>query len=54
MEPVKRKVFKDLVLSVVKEEYDLGVRNDLRGQGDGWHSGWKGIRAVDLEAGVTN
>jgi hypothetical protein len=40
---------------VVKEEYDLGIRNDIRGlQGDGWHCGWKGIRAVDLQAAVEN
>jgi hypothetical protein len=54
MEPVKRKVFKDLVLPVVKEEYDLGVRNDIRGQGEGWHSGWKGIRAGNVDAAVKN
>jgi hypothetical protein len=38
---------------MVNEQFDLGIRNDIRGlEGDGWHSGCKGIRAVDLEEAV--
>jgi hypothetical protein len=49
MEPVNRRLFKDLVPPVVKQEYDLGIRNDLRDNvADRWHAGWKGIRVLDL------
>jgi len=50
MAPVKRKTFKSLVPPVIQDEFNLGIRNDLHEQdGGGWHCGWKGIRALDLE-----
>jgi hypothetical protein len=50
MPPVKRKVFKDLVPPAVKEEYDLGIRNDIQDpEGNKWQRGWKGIGILDPE-----
>jgi hypothetical protein len=44
-----------IVPPAVKEEFDLGIRNDIRTEGEGWHCGWKEIKAVDLElAGKEN
>jgi hypothetical protein len=56
MPPVKRQVFKALVPPVIRQEYEIGIRNDLHDEpGGGWHCGWKGIRALDLEpAGQVN
>jgi len=52
MEPVQRRIFKKLVPPVIQQEFELGIRNDIRGlEGAGWHCGWKGIRAVEVEAG---
>ena len=48
MPHVNRKIFKNLVPPVVKEQFDLGVRNDLQDQaGDKWQRGWKGIGILD-------
>jgi len=53
MPPVNRRVFKDLIPAVIKEEYDLGVRNDLMNEtGDKWQRGWKGIGILEPEAAV--
>jgi len=50
MPTVKRQVFKALVPPVIQEQYELGIRNDIRDlTGGGWHCGWKGIRVLDLE-----
>ena len=56
MPAVKRKEFKALVPAAIQEQFDLGIRNDLHDQAKSeWHSGWKGIRALDLEpAGQAN
>jgi hypothetical protein len=53
MPPVNRKVFKHLVPPVVKEQFDLGIRNDLQDQtGDKWQRGWKGIGILESETAV--
>jgi hypothetical protein len=53
MPPVKRRVFKDLVPPAIQQQYAVGIRHDVVDKaGDGWHYGWKGIHAVDLEAAV--
>jgi hypothetical protein len=53
MPPVNRKVFKHLVPPVVKEQFDLGIRNDLQDQaGDKWQRGWKGIGVLEPEVAV--
>lgn len=53
--PVKRKEFKGLVAPAIHEQFELGVRNDLRDEAKGeWHSGWKGIRAMDLRTVASN
>jgi hypothetical protein len=50
MPAVKRKEFKALVPAAIQEQFDLKIRNDLREpEGDRWHAGWKGIRALDIE-----
>jgi len=55
MAPVNRKVFKELVPPAVKDQFDLGIRNDLKDQaGGGWHSGWQGIRAQGVEPVTQN
>jgi hypothetical protein len=50
MPPVNRKIFKNLVPAVVKDQFNLGVRNDLQDQaGDKWQRGWKGIGILEPE-----
>lgn len=44
---VKRHEFKNLVPPMIREEFDLGIRNDLEKECGG-SSGWKGIRALKL------
>jgi hypothetical protein len=53
MVPVKRTVFKGMFCPLVRETFNVGLRHDIinpetQKQGDGW----KGIHAIDLEAGV--
>jgi hypothetical protein len=53
MPPVNRKVFNDLVPPIVKEEHDLGIRNDIHDEtGDKWQRGWKGIGVLEPEAAL--
>jgi hypothetical protein len=50
MPVVKRQMFKALIPPAIREQYELGIRNDLHDpSGGGWHSGWKGIRVMDME-----
>ena len=50
MPVVKRQVFKQLVPPQIRDQYELGIRNDIHDlAGGGWHCGWKGIRVLDLE-----
>ena len=53
MVPVKRTVFKGMFCPLVRETFNVGLRHDIispetQKQSDGW----KGIRALDLEAGL--
>jgi len=41
--PVNRRDFKNLIAEVVREEFGLGIRNDLKLQDGKWGSGWRGI-----------
>jgi hypothetical protein len=44
---VKRPVFKDLVCPLVREQFDLGLRNDLITEGTPkQQQGWKGLKTV--------
>ncbi len=53
MPPVNRKIFKNLVPPVVKQQFDLGIRNDLQDEtGDKWQRGWKGIGILERAAAV--
>ena len=50
MPPVNRKIFKNLVPPAIQQQFDLGLRHDVRDEEEnGSHYGWKGIRAVELE-----
>jgi hypothetical protein len=53
MVPVKRTIFKGMFCPLVRETFNVGLRHDIinpktQKQGDGW----KGIGALDLQAGV--
>jgi hypothetical protein len=53
MVPVKRTIFKRMFCPLVRDAFNVGLRHDIinpetQKQGDGW----KGIGALDLEAGV--
>ena len=51
--PLNRRVFKHLMPPVVKEQFDLGVRNDLQDEtGNKWQRGWKGIGILEPEVAV--
>ena len=50
MAPVKRSIFKNLVPSVIQQQYDLRIRNDLPGEASGGiHRGWRGIGILGPE-----
>ncbi len=51
MEPVKRNIFKRIFSPLIREEFNLCLRNDLvNGTTKKQSRGWKGLRAVDFEA----
>jgi hypothetical protein len=53
MPVVNRQVFKQLVPPQIRDQYELGIRNDLHDlAGGGWHSGWKGIRLLEVEPAI--
>ena len=53
MAPVKRTIFKGMFAPMIREAFDLGLRNDIIDQATHKQTaGWKGLRAVDLEGGV--
>ena len=48
MPPVNRRMFKNLVPPAVKDEYDLGIRNDIHDpEGNKWQRGWKGLGILE-------
>ena len=50
MPPIKRRVFKDLVPPAVKNEYDIGIRNDIHDpDGTNWTRGWSGLGIIAPE-----
>jgi len=48
MEPLKRCVFKPMIAPLIREQFDLGLRNDLLGENQRQTSGWKNLRAMDF------
>jgi hypothetical protein len=48
MDPVKRQVFKPMFAPLIREQFDLGLRNDIVGQNQRQTAGWKNLRAVDF------
>jgi len=50
MDPVKRGVFRGMFSPIIRELFDLGLRNDIHDPVTKHQTaGWKGIRTLDLE-----
>jgi hypothetical protein len=50
MDPVKRGVFRGMFSPIIRELFDLGLRNDIQDPVTKHQTaGWKGIRTLDLE-----
>lgn len=49
VEPVARKAFKQLVVEIIKEEFAVGFRSDLKNAEGRYLRGWKGL-TVDVDA----
>ena len=47
VEPVQRRQFKQLIVETVREEFGLGLRNDLKNAEGNYLRGWKGL-AVEM------
>ena len=43
VEPVQRRQFKQLIVETVREEFGLGLRNDLKNAEGNYLRGWKGL-----------
>ncbi len=55
MDPIKRPFFKGMVIPIVREEFNVSLRNDLRGRSSPKQMcGWKDLRALDLDSLVKN
>jgi hypothetical protein len=48
---VERKHFRSLIAEVIKEEYGVSYRKDLKNEQNKWVRGWKGIKVNDVVAG---
>jgi hypothetical protein len=48
MEPVKPQVFKPMFAPLIREQFDLGLRNDVVGANQKQTAGWKNLRALDF------
>ncbi len=44
IQPVERKLFKTSIAEVIRQEFGLGIRNDLRDVNGRYQKGWRGIR----------
>ena len=49
IEPVQRRFFRQLIVDVIKEEFGVGFRSDLRDAEGRFLRGWKGL-AVELNS----
>lgn len=43
VEPVARKVFRQMIVEIIKEEFGLGIRGDLKNAEGRCERGWKGL-----------
>ena len=50
MEPLKRCVFKPMFAPLIREQFDLGLRNDVLSENQKQTAGWKNLRAVGLQS----
>ena len=48
---VERKHFRSFTAEVIKEEYEVSYRKDLKNEQGKWVRGWKGIKVNDVVAG---
>ena len=49
MPTLKRNLFKSMMAEVIRDKYDLGVRNDLlNAETHTQQSGWRGLRPVKI------
>ena len=48
---VERKHFRSLIAEVIKEEYEVSYRKDLKNEQGKWVRGWKGIKVNEVVAG---
>ena len=49
VEPVERRYFKQMIVEIIREEFGLGLRSDLKNAEGRYLRGWKGL-AVDLSS----
>jgi hypothetical protein len=50
MMPIERRDFKKMFAPLIRDTFDIGLRNDVYDQEtNSQTAGWKGIQAVDLE-----
>jgi len=50
LEPLKRSVFKAMVVPLIREQFNVALRNDLPGVGSGVR-GWKGVKLLQTLPG---
>lgn len=51
VEPVQRRLFKQLVVDIIKEEFGLGIRSDLKNAEGSSQRGWKGLAVENAGRG---
>lgn len=51
VEPVQRRLFKQLVVDIIKEEFGLGIRSDLKTAEGSCQRGWKGLAVENAGRG---
>jgi hypothetical protein len=51
---LKRQVFKPMFAPLIREQFDLGLRNDIVGLNQRQTAGWKTLRALDFTGIVHN
>ncbi len=49
VEPIERRFFKQMIVEIIKEEFGLGLRSDLKNADGRYLRGWKGL-AVEMQS----
>jgi hypothetical protein len=53
MTPVKRSIFKGMLSPIIRDVFNLGLRNDVIDRATNHQTaGWKGLHPLDLDGGV--